>query len=114
MKVLLDANLPSTLCKALTQAGWQCRHVRHLPKGLKSSDLEIAGHADREREVVVTKDIDLLDLHLALGRPRKLLLIRFGNVSNVKLAELMFASLSKISTAFESSNLVELVSPDQI
>jgi predicted nuclease of predicted toxin-antitoxin system len=64
--------------------------------------------ADAESRVVVTKDADFVDSHTLLGRPRKLLLISTGNITNAELESLLVPLVPQIVQALENSSLVEL------
>jgi predicted nuclease of predicted toxin-antitoxin system len=65
-----------------------------LPDGNRSTDSQIALHADTENRVVVTKDQDFRDGHLLGRSPRKILVVATGNITN----DALLCSSSSTST----------------
>ena len=88
MKFLIDAQLPARLAQFLNRAGHDVVHTAGLPHGNRSTDSQIAQHADTEDRVVVTKDQDFRDGNLLGRSPRKLLVIATGNITNDALLSL--------------------------
>lgn len=88
MKALIDAQLPRRLAHALRGLGWDAIHTLDLPLGNRTPDDTIARIADLEGRFVVTKDADFVHSHLLRGKPRLLLLVAVGNVSNDALIRL--------------------------
>jgi predicted nuclease of predicted toxin-antitoxin system len=82
VKFLIDAQLPARLAEFLNRAGHDALHTIGLPDGNRSTDSQIAQHADTENRVVVTKDQDFRDGHLLGRSPRKLLVVATGNITN--------------------------------
>jgi predicted nuclease of predicted toxin-antitoxin system len=64
VKFLIDAQLPARLAEFLNRAGHDALHTIRLPDGNRSTDSQIAQHADTENRVVITKDQDFRDGHL--------------------------------------------------
>jgi uncharacterized protein with PIN domain len=56
MKFLVDAQLPHLLAIRIRELGHSARHTLDLCGGNRTPDADIAALADREDEVVVTKD----------------------------------------------------------
>ena len=69
---------------------------------------QVARAADSSDRVVVTKDSDFRDGHLLAGRPRRLLVVGTGNITNNALLALFDASLVDIVEAFEEADFIEL------
>ncbi len=108
MKFLIDAQLPARLAEFLNRAGHDALHTIGLPDGDRSTDSQIAQHADTENRVVVTKDQDFRDGHLLGRSPRKLLVVASGNITNDALLSLFELHLDAIVSALGEADLVEL------
>ncbi len=108
MKFLVDAQLPARLVAHLVAAGHEAMHTRELSKGNRTVDEDIAAIADRENSVVVTKDGDFTTSHHLSGKPRRLLLIATGNLSNDDLFRLIDGNLPGVVEALEKHSFVEL------
>ncbi|OGA06903.1 MAG: hypothetical protein A3H33_02100 [Betaproteobacteria bacterium RIFCSPLOWO2_02_FULL_65_20] len=108
MKFPVDAQLPRRLAGQLAAAGHDILHTLDLPDGNRTPDSAIIERADRENRVVVTKDADFVTSHTLSGRPRSLLLIATGNISNDALEVMLRSHLPRIVLAQEKSQFVEL------
>ena len=108
MKFLLDALLPRSLCAALTAAGHESRHTLDLPNGNGTNDRAISDLADKEEWIVMSKDSDFVVSHLLYRKPRQLLQISTGNITNRELEHLLLSNLRSIRSAFDSGSHVEL------
>lgn len=108
MKWLIDAQLPRKLTTLLIHRGEDAVHTLDLPMRNATSDLAITEIADRESRMVVTKDQDFVNSYLLEGRPKQLLLISTGNISNNDLVSLLEANLPAIRAMFTSGTFVEL------
>ncbi len=91
MKLWLDAQLPPRLADWLNQTfGIEAAALRDL--GLRdASDRRIFAAAREANVVLVSKDIDFVNLIQELGPPPKLLWVTCGNVSNARL-EIVFTA----------------------
>lgn len=108
MRFLVDAQLPRRLAAWLASEGHDALHTTELPSGNRTTDDEITHPADADDRVVVTKDADFVDSHVLRGRPRRLLLIATGNISNSALANLLVPALPVIVSPFEQADFIEL------
>ena len=108
MKFLVDAQLPYLLAIRIRELGHSARHTLDLCGGNRTPDADIASLADREDEVVITKDADFIDSHLLFGSPSRLLLVATGIISNFQLLGLFESQISLIVSSLEQSRLVEL------
>ncbi len=109
MKLLIDAQLPARLAEFLNRAGHDALHTIGLPDGNRSTDSQIAQHADTENRGVVTKDQDFRDGHLLGRSPRKLLVVATGgNITNDALLSLFELHLDAIVSALGEADFVEL------
>jgi predicted nuclease of predicted toxin-antitoxin system len=99
MKLLLDANLSPSLVARLTDIHPGSTHV--FDHGdIASDDMAIWLLARSGGYVVVTKDTDFLQLSLLHGAPPKVVFLRLGNVSTVKV-EAVLRSLADRMCRFE-------------
>jgi len=105
---LVDAQLPRRLALRLQLAGHDACHTLDLPEGNRTNDQEIVATADREERVVITKDADFVNSFLVARRPRKLLIISTGNISNSALEALLLPNLPTIVEALSTHDYVEL------
>jgi len=64
--------------------------------------------ADKEARVVITKDADFVNSFLLHRRPKKLLLISTGNISNRELETIVHTYLSDVVRALDSYDFVEI------
>lgn len=113
MKFLVDAQMPRSLAEFLTQNGLDALHTLDLPDANATSDQFISDFCDKDDRIVISKDIDFLESHLLSHKPRKLLLVRTGNIPNRSLIKLFRDHLQTILEMLMRSDLVEL-GADQI
>ena len=109
MKLLLDQNLPTRLLRDLAASFPGSVHVKDV--GLaQSSDLEVWEYALGQQLAIVTKDLDFRDLAALRGFPPKVIVIRWGNISNSALVSRFVASLELIRMFLEDKEnaLLEL------
>jgi predicted nuclease of predicted toxin-antitoxin system len=79
VKLLLDAQLPPTLCRWFEEHGHETLHAQHLPDP-PVADEHIADLAEHHDWIVLTKDEDFLRLNRD-GR-FQLIWLRCGNITN--------------------------------
>ena len=108
MRFLVDAPLPPKLCDVFASTRHDATHARSLPRGNATPDRDLTRIADSEDRVLISKDSDFFYSHLLLGRPRKLLLVRTGNLSPSSLVRLVEGHLKAIITALGTHSLIEL------
>lgn len=108
MKFIVDAQLPSLLSKWLCDQGHDSIHTLGLPEKNRSGDHFIADYADENERIVVSKDADFTRLKLLAGKPKKLLLVRTGNLNNTLLFQIFSTNLDIIEKLFLTFELVEL------
>jgi len=108
MKFIIDAQLPLRLSKWLCDYGHDSIHTIELPEKNRSGDHFIAAFADNGDRIVVSKDSDFTALKLLSGSPKKILLVKTGNLTNTPLLQLFEANLHVIEKLFASFDIVEL------
>ncbi len=86
----------------------ECVPVRDLKLG-RASDREIFTAAREARVVVMTKDVDFVDLLDQHGAPPQVIVVTCGNTSNARLRGLIMAAWPTILPMLERGEaLVEL------
>ncbi|WP_420870139.1 DUF5615 family PIN-like protein [Catalinimonas alkaloidigena] len=70
--------------------------------------------ADQEDRIVISKDSDFFDDHILRGRPKKLLIIKTGNIKNSELIRLFESNFDKIERLFKRYVLIEMNRSDLI
>ena len=110
MKFIIDAQLPIALCYLLKHRGYAAIHTIELPDSNASTDKLITEISVNENRVVITKDNDFLESYLIKAQPKKLLLVRTGNIQNKVLLSLIDSNLNLIIEMLSRNNLVELTS----
>lgn len=113
MKFLVDAQMPRSLAEFLIHNGLDAIHALDLPDANETSDRFISDFCDKHDRILVSKDIDFLESHLLHHKPRKLLLVRTGNIPNRSLIKIFSDHLQTILEMLMKSDLVEL-GADQI
>lgn len=108
MKFIVDAQLPIALSYLLKHRGYDAIHTMELPDSNASSDGLITSIAIEENRVVITKDNDFLESYLINAQPKKLLLVKTGNIHNKALISLFDSNLELIVEMLTRNNLVEL------
>lgn len=109
MKILIDAQLSPYLAKWIEKE-FNIESVAVRDIGLRNAtDKEIFFTARKYNSIVITKDIDFKNLLEKFGHPPKIIWLTCGNTSNIKLQGILYNSLLKTLSIFESGeNLVEI------
>ena len=108
MKFIVDAQLPKSLSDFLKSAGFDAIHTLDFPDKNKTKDSQIVIRAINENRTVITKDNDFLDSYLLKAEPRKLIMVKTGNIPNSELIEIFRKNLNKIISILSISNLIEI------
>ncbi len=85
MIFLVDAQLPKALAEFLRGKDYAAIHTLDLPDKNRTTDKQIIEIAVQEDCIVITKDDDFLKSYLIKNVPRKLVLVKTGNIPNSKL-----------------------------
>ena len=110
MNWLVDAQLPHRFADWIRNKGEGVVHSTELPMGNRTTDQEICRIADRENRIVVTKDRDFLDSFWVSGSPKRLLYVRFGNLSINALLELAENEFPKLLILISQHRCIEWTS----
>ncbi len=106
MKIWVDAQLSPAIATWLEQNfGIEARAVRDL--GLrKASDREIFLAARAEPAVVMTKDVDFVNLVNRLGTPPQVIWLTCGNTSNTHLRRILSQTFAQAMSLLASGEAV--------
>jgi predicted nuclease of predicted toxin-antitoxin system len=102
LNALVDTQLPPKLARFLQTKGWDVIHTIDFPDGHLMADIAIREIAISQNRIVITKDIDFFDLYLAKGIPPRVLLLKFGNISNRDLIIQFDANYKGLLLLFET------------
>jgi predicted nuclease of predicted toxin-antitoxin system len=108
MKFIADAQLPKTLSDFLNTKGFDSIHTLELPDKNSTTDKKIIKISNEQRRVIITKDDDFLESFIIKAEPRKLIMVKTGNISNKQLIEIFSRNLDMVITMISRSNLVEI------
>jgi predicted nuclease of predicted toxin-antitoxin system len=108
MKFLVDAQLPRRLTRKLQELGHDTLHTLDLPKGNRTTDIEINELSIREQRIVITKDADFVNSFIVQHKPYKLLLVSTGNIKNYELEALFLRKMQLIEDNFAKYDFVEI------
>ncbi len=70
-----------------------------------ASDVELWRFASDNDFVIVSKDVDFLEMQLLRGYPPKIVWLNCGNVSNAVLRERLASRLAEIGVALEMDDV---------
>ena len=114
MKFIIDAQLPKALSDWLNSTGHDSVHTIELPKANATTDLAVIEFALTEDRIVISKDNDFLESLLLFGRPKKLILVKTGNIKNADLLSIFTHNIDKILLLAKQSSLIEISSAEII
>ena len=96
MKLLLDANISWRLCTSLAELFGECVHVNKIDLPVPSSDTMIWNYAKKSNYIILSHDIDFLDLLIERGHPPKVILLKTGNIDTMTTLKLLIQAKEKI------------------
>lgn len=103
MKLLLDQNISYKAVKLLADAFSDVKHVRNV--GLVNvSDLEIWQYAKIHGYTVITFDSDFIELSVLKSSLPKVIWLKFGNSTNLKVANKLIINQKIISEFIKDDN----------
>lgn len=108
MKFIVDAQLPKLLSDLLKNRGHDSLHTLDLPLQNATSDKVITQLAIEQERIIITKDYDFLESFLLNSEPRKLIVVRTGNIPNKVLLKIFDDNLEFIEFLISRSNLIEI------
>lgn len=104
----IDAQLPPQLAEWLrVEFEFDALALREI--GLRDADdRTIFDRARADNVILMSKDVDFVDLVSRFGAPPKLIWLTCGNVSNEALRSLLRSRLKLALTVLESDDIVEV------
>lgn len=108
MKFIVDAQLPKSLARFLTEKGYDTVHTLDLPLKNATGDSYINQLSIQQKRIVISKDSDFYDSFLAKQEPYKLLYLTVGNLRNSQLFALFTNNLTIIIEELQKGSIVEM------
>jgi predicted nuclease of predicted toxin-antitoxin system len=102
MKLLLDENISFRVINSISLVFPGSMHITKSEKGLKL-DNDIFQFAKANAFTIVTFDEDFYELQLLRGSPPKIIWLRFGNSSNLKVTAKLLENEAKIRSFINDS-----------
>jgi predicted nuclease of predicted toxin-antitoxin system len=110
MKFWIDAQLPPTLAEWLTE-NFEVEAYSIKSLGLRDSrDIDIFQTARNSDVVIITKDIDFIQLVQRYGIPPQILWVTCGNVTNRNLKRIFSGAFPKAMILLEQNEAIVEVS----
>ncbi len=107
MNLLLDQNISFRVVPLLSDSFENVRQVKQI--GLvDATDLQIWNYALRNNFTIITFDSDFIELSNLKGFPPKIIWLRFGNSSNLKIANKLISKSNEIAEFISNSELAFL------
>lgn len=103
MKILLDQNISYRVVNLLSGGFEVIDHVKLL-KLTDASDIQIWRFAKSNEYTIITFDSDFIDLATLYGTPPNVIWLRFGNSSNLKIANKLIANAGLIRDFINDSD----------
>jgi len=107
VNILLDQNISFRVAKLLSNDFENIKQVKELDL-VDASDWEIHDYALKNGFTIVTFDSDFIDLANLKGAPPKIIWLRFGNSSNLNIANKLISNLTEINEFILNSELAFL------
>lgn len=104
MKAICDVHISYKLKKFLASKNWEVYHVNELPNKWNSTDEQISNFADENNLFVITKDVDFRNSYLVNQKPKKLIRVILGNISNEILLQVFEQYLNQIQDIYNHKN----------
>jgi predicted nuclease of predicted toxin-antitoxin system len=108
MRFIVDAQLPRRLSHWLNTQGHESVHTLDLPAANATEDHVIIRVAGAEQRTVISKDRDFFEQYVRTEKPKKLLFVSTGNLTNKDLLLLFSDYLETVVDLLEQHNVVEL------
>jgi len=107
MSLLLDQNISFRLASLLSEAFDNVKHVKQL--GLvNADDLDIWQYAKSNGFTIITFDSDFIDFAIMRSYPPKIIWLRFGNSSNLKIVNKLLSNKENINDFLANSEIAFL------
>lgn len=96
MRFLCDVHISLRISKRIEELGFVSQHVNHILDRWHTRDNLIAEFADTNDLILITKDQDFRNSFLVSGKPKKLIKVNLGNVSNADLTAIIEENIEKL------------------
>lgn len=113
MKFLIDAQLPPVLKFVFLNRGYEAIHTLDLSKKNDTPDSEILEIAIENNYILVTKDKDFYNSFLLKKQPRKLIMVKAGNMRIREMKSIFEQNFDKLIQLLKYKDLV-IVGIDKI
>jgi predicted nuclease of predicted toxin-antitoxin system len=107
MKILFDENISYRIVKKLQDHFPESKHVSDISPILQSDEF-IFKYAKENDFTIATFDEDFENISVSRGAPPKIIWLRMGNTSTIKISERFIESKQMIRTFIESDDSVIL------
>jgi len=98
VKFLCDVHISIKVAKHLNQLGHSAEHVNSILDKWHTKDKDIAKYADKHSLILITKDQDFRNSYLLNHKPKKLIKINLGNISNNELLHILEKHINQIES----------------
>jgi len=85
MNFLCDVHISIRIAKSIEELGYKCEHVNRILNKWNTTDEEIINYLNERNLILITKDQDFRNSYLLHSKPKKLIKIDLGNISNEAL-----------------------------
>lgn len=106
MKLILDAHLPASLAQYFP--GHDVLHTSALPEGNFTDDRIINEISILEDRILITKDSDFYYSYVAVRKPKKLVLVKLGNMRLKELKAYFERNARQLITLLEEHSFLIL------
>jgi len=103
VKFLCDVHISIKLAKRIAQLGHTAEHINNILDKWHTKDEDIANYVDKLDLILITKDQDFRNSYLLNRKPKKLIKINLGNISNQELRQIFDTHIEKIE-AIQQNN----------
>ena len=108
LRFIIDAQLPKRLSDLLRIKGFDSIHTLDMPNKNTTSDNYIKNLAVLENRVLITKDDDFLQSYILEKKPKKLILVKTGNIRNNDLLKIFESGIDVIRLLLQKHNMLEI------
>ena len=103
MNILLDQNISFRITRLLFNDFENVKQVKELNLA-DASDFEIWNYAFKNNYTIITFDSDFIDLANLKGSPPKIIWLRFGNSTNLKIVNKLLSNSQTIKEFILNTN----------
>ncbi len=96
MRFLCDVHISIRLSKHIAGLGLYCEHVNNVLDGFRTKDSDISQYCNNNSLILITKDRDFKNSFLLSRKPKRLIKINLGNISNDQLITLINRNIQSI------------------